>query len=120
MNEDKKKIAFERCLTIMDRLRNECPWDKKQTNETLRSHSIEEVYELSDAILDNNADDIKKELGDVLLHIIFYAKIAEEKQQFDIADVCNALCDKLVYRHPHVFGEVTAENPIAYKTRLQT
>lgn len=110
MNEDKKKIAFERCLTIMDRLRNECPWDKKQTNETLRSHSIEEVYELSDAILDNNADDIKKELGDVLLHIIFYAKIAEEKQQFDIADVCNALCDKLIYRHPHVFGEVTAEN----------
>lgn len=110
MNEENKKAAFERCLKILDRLRKDCPWDRKQTNESLRSHSIEEVYELSDAIIKNDADEIKKELGDVLLHIIFYAKIAEEKEQFDIADVCNALCDKLIYRHPHVFGEINADN----------
>ncbi len=110
MAENEKTAAFERCLQILDRLRVECPWDRKQTNESLRSHSIEEVYELSDAIIKNDTDDIKKELGDVLLHIIFYAKIAEEQNQFNIADVCNALCDKLIYRHPHVFGEINAEN----------
>jgi XTP/dITP diphosphohydrolase len=97
--------AFSRLLDVMDELREKCPWDKKQTNETLRHLTIEETYELSDAILTNNAIEIKKELGDVLLHIVFYAKIGSEKGDFDIAEVCNALCDKLIKRHPHIYGD---------------
>ncbi|HBJ10038.1 MAG TPA: nucleoside triphosphate pyrophosphohydrolase [Coprobacter fastidiosus] len=100
--------AFGRFLDILDELREKCPWDKKQTNESLRTNTIEETYELCDAIIKNDIDGIRKELGDVLLHIAFYAKIAEEKEQFDIADVCHSLCDKLIYRHPHVFGNIDA------------
>ncbi|MDR0613604.1 MAG: nucleoside triphosphate pyrophosphohydrolase [Dysgonamonadaceae bacterium] len=96
--------AFGRLLDILDELREKCPWDRKQTNESLRANTIEETYELCEAIIKDDVSGIKKELGDVLLHIIFYAKIADEKGQFDIADVCNALRDKLIFRHPHVFG----------------
>jgi XTP/dITP diphosphohydrolase len=99
-----KLQSFSRLLDILDELRVKCPWDRKQTNESLRTNTIEETYELCEAIIKDDIRDIKKELGDVLLHIIFYAKIADEKGQFDIADVCNALCDKLIFRHPHVFG----------------
>ena len=99
--------AFNRLLDIMDRLRLECPWDKKQTMETLRHLTIEETYELGDAILDNNLDEVKKELGDLLLHIVFYAKIGSEKNSFDIADVANSISDKLIGRHPHIYGDVT-------------
>ncbi|WMI67831.1 nucleoside triphosphate pyrophosphohydrolase [Mangrovimonas sp. YM274] len=102
--------AFERLLIIMDELREQCPWDRKQTMESLRHLTIEEVYELGDAILDNDLDEIKKELGDVLLHIVFYAKIGSETQTFDIADVCNSICDKLIDRHPHIYGDVEVEN----------
>jgi XTP/dITP diphosphohydrolase len=102
--------AFERLLIIMDELREQCPWDKKQTMESLRHLTIEEVYELGDAILDNDLDEVKKELGDVLLHIIFYSKIGSETNDFDIADVCNSICDKLVDRHPHIYGDVVVEN----------
>ncbi|MCF0167791.1 MAG: nucleoside triphosphate pyrophosphohydrolase [Bacteroidales bacterium] len=100
--------SFERLLDIMDELREKCPWDRKQTLESLRPNTIEEVYELSDAILASDLKNISKELGDVLLHIVFYSKIGSEKEEFDIADVCNQLCDKLVYRHPHVFGDAAA------------
>nr|WP_321223276.1 nucleoside triphosphate pyrophosphohydrolase [uncultured Psychroserpens sp.] len=102
--------AFERLLIIMDELREQCPWDKKQTLESLRHLTIEEVYELGDAILDNDLQEIKNELGDVLLHIVFYSKIGSEKKAFDIADVCNSICDKLITRHPHIYGNVTVEN----------
>ena len=98
--------AFERLLVIMDELREQCPWDRKQTLESLRHLTIEEVYELGDAILDNDLDEVKKELGDVLLHIVFYSKIGSEKKSFDIADVCNSICDKLIDRHPHIYGDV--------------
>jgi len=108
-SKETKMQAFGRLLDILDELRVKCPWDKKQTNESLRTNTIEETYELCEAIIKNEISDIKKELGDVLLHIIFYAKIAEEKEQFDIADVCHALCDKLIFRHPHVFGADHAE-----------
>lgn len=101
--------AFGRLLDIMDELRVKCPWDRKQTNESLRTNTIEETYELCEAIIKNEIPDIKKELGDLLLHIIFYAKIAEEKGQFNIEDVCNTLCDKLIFRHPHVFGAEKAD-----------
>lgn len=112
MHSDKEKSeAFLRFLNVLDTLRLKCPWDAKQTNESLRANTIEEVYELTDAILDNDTDNIKKELGDVLLHIGFYAKIASEKNQFDIADVCNALTDKLIFRHPHIYGNVSADSP---------
>jgi len=100
--------AFGRMLDILDELREKCPWDKKQTNESLRTNTIEETYELCEAIVKDDISEIKKELGDVMLHVIFYAKIADEKGQFDIADVCNSLCDKLIFRHPHVFGTVEA------------
>lgn len=106
--EDKLK-AFERILDVLDDLREKCPWDRKQTNESLRINTVEEVYELCDALIDDQPAMIKKELGDVLLHILFYAKIADEKEQFDIADVCNTLCDKLIFRHPHIYGEVKAD-----------
>lgn len=102
--------AFERLLIIMDELREQCPWDKKQTLESLRHLTIEEVYELGDAILDNDLDEVKKELGDVLLHIVFYAKIGSETNAFDISDVCNSICDKLVDRHPHIYGDVKVES----------
>lgn len=98
--------AFDRLLTIMEELRAQCPWDKKQTMETLRHLTIEETYELGDAILDNDLEEVKKELGDVLLHIVFYAKIGSETNDFDIADVCNTICDKLISRHPHIYGDV--------------
>ena len=94
----------------MDELREQCPWDKKQTLETLRHLTIEEVYELGDAILDNDLEEVKNELGDVLLHIVFYSKIGSEKKAFDIADVCNSICDKLINRHPHIYGNVKVEN----------
>lgn len=111
MNTKQQKLdAFSRLLDVMDDLREKCPWDMKQTNESLRHLTIEETYELSDAILKNDATEIKKELGDVLLHLVFYARIGSEKNQFDIADVCNALCDKLIYRHPHIYGDVKVEN----------
>ncbi len=111
MNTRQSQLAaFDRLLTIMDELREQCPWDKKQTFETLRHLTIEEVYELGDAILDRDLDEIKKELGDVLLHIVFYARIGSETQHFDIADVCHSICDKLVERHPHIYGDVKVEN----------
>ncbi len=98
--------AFDRLLTIMDELREKCPWDKKQTLQTLRHLTIEETYELGDAILDNDLNEVKKELGDLLLHIVFYAKIGSETDAFDIADVCHEICDKLVHRHPHIYSDV--------------
>lgn len=101
--------AFGQLLDVMDELREKCPWDRKQTNESLRSNTIEETYELCDAIIRDDNDDIKKELGDLLLHIVFYAKIGEEKGVFDIKSVCESLCNKLIFRHPHVFGDVVAE-----------
>ncbi|MDR1623509.1 MAG: nucleoside triphosphate pyrophosphohydrolase [Tannerellaceae bacterium] len=101
--------AFGQVLDILDELRVKCPWDRKQTNESLRSNTIEETYELCDAIIRNDTNDIKKELGDLLLHIVFYAKIGEEKEEFDIKDVCDALCEKLIFRHPHVFGDASAD-----------
>ncbi|WP_159021313.1 nucleoside triphosphate pyrophosphohydrolase [Formosa sp. L2A11] len=102
--------AFDRLLTIMDELREQCPWDKKQTMETLRPLTIEETYELGDAILDNDLQEVRKELGDVLLHIVFYSKIGSEKEAFDVADVCNGICEKLIHRHPHIYGDVKVEN----------
>lgn len=103
---DVRLIAFERLLTIMDELREQCPWDREQTIESLRHLTIEETYELSDAIVNNDMDEIKKELGDVLLHIVFYAKIGQEKGAFDITSVINQLCEKLIIRHPHIYGDV--------------
>lgn len=108
--KEERLEAFGRLLDIMDELREKCPWDRKQTNESLRANTIEETYELSDAILKNSSPDIKKELGDLLLHVVFYAKIGEEKDEFDIKDVCDALCEKLIFRHPHVYGDAVAEN----------
>ena len=102
--------AFGRLLDVMDRLREECPWDRKQTNDSLRPNTIEETYELCDALIRDDQREICKELGDVLLHVVFYGRIGEEKQQFDIADVCNKLCDKLIFRHPHVYGEAVAKD----------
>ena len=101
--------AFGRFLDVLDELREKCPWDRKQTNSSLRPNTIEECFELSDALIADDTQNICKELGDVLLHVAFYAKIASEKQQFDMKDVCDRLCDKLIYRHPHVFGEAVAE-----------
>ena len=95
--------AFSRMLDVLNELREKCPWDRKQTNESLRPNTIEEVYELCDALIKSDEKEICKELGDVLLHVCFYAKLADEKEQFDIADVCNRLCDKLIFRHPHVY-----------------
>jgi len=110
-NSRKKQLkAFDRLLTIMDQLREQCPWDKKQTLQSLRHLTIEETYELGDAILENNLKEIKKELGDLLLHIVFYAKIGSETQDFDIADVANGICEKLISRHPHIYGNVKVTN----------
>lgn len=107
MNSREENLkALDRLLTIMDELREQCPWDRKQTLESLRHLTIEEVYELGDAILDSNLEEVKKELGDVLLHIVFYAKIGSETSAFDIGDIANAICDKLIARHPHIYGDV--------------
>ena len=108
---EKKLEAAARLLEVMDTLREKCPWDREQTFESLRSNTIEECFELVDAISDKNMEGIREELGDVLLHIVFYSKMGEEMGKFDFADVCNYLCDKLVYRHPHVYGDVHADNP---------
>lgn len=102
--------AFDRLLTIMDELREKCPWDRKQTFESLRQNTIEETYELASALIKQDLDEIAKELGDVLLHVIFYAKIGSEQNAFDIADVCNRISDKLIFRHPHVYGDQAAQN----------
>lgn len=110
-NKEERMQAFGRLLDIMDELRVKCPWDRKQTNESLRSNTIEETYELCDALIRDDNEEIKKELGDLLLHIVFYAKIGEEKEAFDIKEVCDALCDKLIFRHPHVFGTDEADTP---------
>ena len=112
-SKEEKMQAFGRFLDVLDALRANCPWDKKQTNESLRPNTIEETYELCDALIKNDVHDICKELGDVLLHICFYAKIAEEKEQFDMADVCNALTRKMITRHPHVYhpSQIDAEEP---------
>ena len=109
-NKEAKLKAFGELLDVLDILRIQCPWDAKQTNESLRPNTIEETMELCDALIKDNVSDIKKELGDVLLHILFYAKIADEKQQFDIADVCDALRNKLIFRHPHIFGDTKVDN----------
>ena len=110
MHTRKEKMeAFGRLLDVMDELRVKCPWDRKQTNESLRANTIEEVYELSDALMKDDKMNICKELGDVLLHVVFYAKIGSETGSFDIADVCDKLCDKLIFRHPHVFGQEKAD-----------
>ncbi|WP_395075752.1 nucleoside triphosphate pyrophosphohydrolase [Flavobacterium sp.] len=107
MNSRQQQLdAFGRLLDIMDELREKCPWDRKQTLQTLRHLTIEETYELGDAILDNNLEEVKKELGDLLLHIVFYAKIGSETNSFDMADVANEICDKLIHRHPHIYGDV--------------
>ena len=112
----KRKLkAFDDLLTIMDELRENCPWDKKQTFESLRYLTIEEVYELSDSILDCNLDEIKKELGDLMLHLVFYARIASEKNAFNIGDVLETICTKLIHRHPHIYGDVEAKDEVAVK-----
>lgn len=102
--------AFDRLLTIMDELREQCPWDKKQTMQTLRHLTIEETYELGDAILEDDLVEVKNELGDLLLHIVFYAKIGSETNDFDVADVCNSICEKLINRHPHIYGDVKVKD----------
>ena len=107
---DKRLEAFQRLLNIMDDLRAQCPWDKKQTMQSLRHLTIEETYELGDAILDNDLQEVKKELGDLLLHIVFYAKIGSETGDFDITDVANGVCEKLIIRHPHIYGDVKVDN----------
>lgn len=108
-NYEKEKAEFERLLIIMDELREQCPWDKKQTIETLRPLTIEETYELADAILDGDYENVKKEIGDLLLHIAFYARIGREKGKFDMADVISGICEKLIHRHPHIYGDVKVE-----------
>lgn len=107
---DERLVAFERLLNIMDDLRAKCPWDQKQTMESLRHLTIEETYELSDAILKNDKNEIKKEIGDILLHLVFYAKIGSETNDFNITDVINALCEKMIFRHPHIYGEVKVDS----------
>ena len=108
---ENKLKATARVLEVMDTLREQCPWDREQTFASLRNNTIEEAFELTDAITDGDMEGIKEELGDVLLHIVFYSKMADEQGEFDFADVCNALCDKLIYRHPHVYGDVLADSP---------
>lgn len=118
-NRKQKLEAFDRLLTIMDELRLNCPWDKKQTIESIRHLTIEETYELSDAILSNDLDEVKKEIGDLMLHMVFYAKIASESDAFDIADALNSISDKLVHRHPHVYGDVDASDEEAVKANWE-
>jgi XTP/dITP diphosphohydrolase len=107
--KEERMESFGKLLDILDELRIKCPWDRKQTNESLRTNTIEETYELCDAIMRDDNNEIKKELGDLLLHVVFYSKIGEEKDAFDIKDVCDAIADKLIFRHPHVFGDVKAD-----------
>ncbi len=114
-NRDAQLESFDRLLTIMDELREKCPWDRKQTIESLRHLTIEETFELSDAILDEDLEEVKKELGDILLHIVFYAKIGSEKKAFDITSVIDSLCEKLIHRHPHIYGDVNAQDEEAVK-----
>ena len=118
-NRKAKLKAFDRLLTIMDELRENCPWDKKQTMETLRHLTIEETYELSDAIIENDLDEVKKELGDLMLHMVFYSRIGSEKNAFDVADVLNQVCEKLINRHPHIYGDVNAEDEETVKTNWE-
>lgn len=119
LNRAAKLEAFDRLLTIMDELRLNCPWDMKQTIESIRHLTIEETYELSDAILEGDMEEIKKELGDIMLHMVFYSRIAQEKQAFDVADVLNAISDKLVHRHPHIYGDVEANDEEAVKANWE-
>jgi XTP/dITP diphosphohydrolase len=114
-----KLKAFDRLLTVMNELRENCPWDKKQTIESLRHLTIEETYELSDAILEGDLNEVKKELGDVMLHLVFYARIASEQKAFDIAGVLNGICDKLIERHPHVYGDVKADDEATVKANWE-
>jgi len=109
MEEDKRLLAFKRLLDIMDELREKCPWDKKQTFASLRKQTIEEVFELSEAIYDENKEEIRKELGDLFLHLVFYSKLGSEEKTFDVTDVLNGICEKLIFRHPHIYGDVKAE-----------
>jgi XTP/dITP diphosphohydrolase len=118
-NREAKLKAFDRMLTVMDELRENCPWDKKQTIETLRHLTIEETYELSDAILEGNLDEVKKELGDIMLHLVFYSRIGSEQKAFDVADVLNSICDKLIARHPHVYGDVVADDEETVKANWE-
>lgn len=118
-NRAQKLQAFDRLLTVMNELRENCPWDKKQTLESLRHLTIEETYELSDAILEGNLNEVKKELGDLMLHNVFYARIASEQQAFDVADVLNAICDKLIERHPHIYSDVVAEDEATVKANWE-
>ena len=115
MNRHDAEKATTRLLDVMDKLRAECPWDREQTFDSLRNNTIEETYELADAITDKNMEGIKEELGDLLLHIVFYSKLADEQNAFDYTDVANAVCDKLIYRHPHVYGDIHADTPEAVK-----
>ncbi len=119
LNRQEKLKAFDRLLTIMDELRENCPWDKKQTLESLRHLTIEETYELSDAILDGDLPEIKKEIGDLMLHLVFYARIASESKAFDIADVLNSICDKLIVRHPHIYSDVVANDEQTVKANWE-
>ena len=109
-NRQSQLMAFNRLLTIMDELREQCPWDKKQTIDSLRHLTIEETYELSDAIIEGDLQEVKKELGDVMLHLVFYSKIASETNTFDVSDVLNGICEKLIHRHPHIYGDMKVEN----------
>ena len=117
--EDKRLEATARLLEVMNRLRRDCPWDREQTFDSLRSNTIEETFELADAISDHNMESIKEELGDLLLHVVFYSKLGEERGAFDFGDVANALCDKLIYRHPHVYGEIHADTPDEVKANWE-
>jgi MazG family protein len=119
VNREAKLNAFDRLLTTMNELRENCPWDKKQTMETLRHLTIEETYELSDSILEGDLKEVKKELGDLMLHMVFYSRIAEEQKAFDVADVLNGICDKLVERHPHIYGDVVAEDEQTVKANWE-
>jgi MazG family protein len=119
LTREAKLQAFDRLLTIMDELRENCPWDRKQTLESLRHLTIEETYELSDSILEGDLNEIKKELGDLMLHLVFYARIASELKAFDITEVLNSICDKLIERHPHVYGDVIANDEETVKTNWE-
>ncbi|UTW60737.1 nucleoside triphosphate pyrophosphohydrolase [bacterium SCSIO 12741] len=116
---DHRLVAFQRLLNIMDDLREKCPWDQKQTMESLRKLTIEETYELADAILENDHEEIKKEIGDILLHLVFYGKIGSEQQTFDIADAINSVCDKLIHRHPHIYSDVEVEDEEEVKSNWE-
>ncbi len=111
MDMKKAEEATARLIEIMDTLREQCPWDREQTFESLRHNTIEETYELADAIVDGNMEGIKEELGDLMLHVVFYSKLGAEQHAFDYADVVNGVCDKLIYRHPHVYGDIHADTP---------